>query len=337
MPRHLTENEKAQIIARIEDGWSIRALADFIGRSKNTIARIKQRWIQEGSLRRKVGTGPARISDPEQDDAFLGYLRANPFETARNAVIDTGFPGSQPTASRRVKESDLKNRVAAKKMMLTEERKQSRLLFALNYIYRNHQFWTMVVFTDEKVFQSTYNGQIRVYRPDNTRFDERYTSDLAFRPGRFSVNVWGWISAHGLGICWRLEGRFNAEHYVSVLEDIMLPSVGQIYPNNSFVFQHDNCPVHTANAVREWFRRNNIEVLPWPAYSPDINPVENVWGLIVKEIYKRNFRPNNSDELWEVIHECWEELNPNIIANLINSIPDRLVQIVEKNGHMTKY
>ena len=186
------------------------------------------------------------------------------------------------------------------------------------------------MFTDEKVFQSTHNGQIRVYRPDNTRFEERYTGDLAFRPGRFSVDLWGWISVYVLGACWRLEGRFNTEHYMSVLEDIMLPSVGQIYPNNSFAFQQDNCPVHTANAVREWFHRNNIEVLPWPAYSPDINPMENVWGLIVKEIYKRNFRPNNSNELWEVIHECWEGLDLNVIVNLINSIPDRLVQVVEK-------
>lgn len=337
MPPHLTEIEKAQIIARIEEGWSIRSLADFTRRTKNTISRVKQRWIQERSLKRKVGTGPARISVPEQDDAFLGYLRANPFETARNAVIDTGFPGSQPTASRRVKESDLKNRVAAKKMLLTEERKQSRLLFGLNYTNRDQQFWNRVVFTDEKIFQSTYNGQIRVYRPANSRFEERYTSDLAFRPGRFSVNIWGWICAYGVGVCWPLEGRFNAEHYITVLEDVMLPSVGQIYPNNEFVFQQDNCPVHTANAVREWFHRNNIEVLPWPAYSPDINPIENVWGTIVKEIYKRNFRPNNSNELWEVIHECWEGLDPNITVNLINSIPDRLAQIIEKNGQMTKY
>ena len=86
---------------------------------------------------------------------LLGHLRDNPFEVAREAMNMTGFPGSRPTASRRINGSELKNRVAEKKMKLTEERRQSRLLFALNYIYREPQFWNRVVFTDEKTFQST--------------------------------------------------------------------------------------------------------------------------------------------------------------------------------------
>ena len=122
-----------------------------------------------------------------------------------------------------------------------------------------------------------------MYRPDGTRFKERYTSDLAFRSGRFAVNIWGWISAHGLGVCWQLEGRFNSENYLNVLEHIMLPSVRSIYPNNYFIYQHDNCPVHTANAIKGWFQNNNVEVLPWPSFSPDINPIENVWAIIVKK------------------------------------------------------
>ena len=61
----------------------------------------------------------------------------------------TGFPGSRPTASGRINGSELE------KMKLPEERRQSGLLFALNYIYREPQFWNRVVFTDEKTFQST--------------------------------------------------------------------------------------------------------------------------------------------------------------------------------------
>lgn len=337
MPRHLSEIEKAQIVSRIEDGWTIRAVAQLYNRNKKTILKIKQRWEQEDSLKRKAGSGRPKLSNPEQDTAFLGYLRENPFATARDAVIGTGFPGSQPTASRRVKESELKNRPAARKMLLTVERRQSRVIFATNYVYRNPQFWDRVVFTDEKTFQSTYNGQIRVYRPDNTRFEERYTSSLAFRSGRFSVNVWGWISVHGPGVCWRVEGRFNALNYINILENVMLPSTEQIYPNNTFIYQQDNCPVHTANRVTDWFLNHNVEVLPFPAFSPDINPIENVWGIIVKNIYKRNFRPQNSNELWEIIHDCWENLDPNIISTTIQSMPNRLTQIIEKDGYMTKY
>ncbi|CAH1957278.1 unnamed protein product [Acanthoscelides obtectus] len=101
MPRQLSEVEKAQIVSRIEEGWSIRAVAQLYNRNKKTILKIKQRWEQEDSLKRKIGSGRPKLTNPEQDAAFLGYLRNNPFATVRDAVIDTAFPASQPTASRR--------------------------------------------------------------------------------------------------------------------------------------------------------------------------------------------------------------------------------------------
>ncbi|KAJ8914012.1 hypothetical protein NQ315_012035 [Exocentrus adspersus] len=58
--------------------------------------------------------------------------------------------------------------------------------------------------------------------------------------GRFSVNVWGWISVEGPGVCWQIDGRLTGENYVNILDNVMLPSVQQIFPDN-FVFQHVYC------------------------------------------------------------------------------------------------
>jgi hypothetical protein len=171
--------------------------------------------------------------------------------------------------------------VAAKKIKLTEQNKQSRLLFALNYGLQEIQFWENMVFSDEKMFQSTNDGHVRVYRPRGTRFDENYVKALE-RSGRFSINTWAWISYHGLRICWRIENRFNAQNYVNILEYVMLPSVRQIYPNH-FIYQQDNFPVHTAHVVTQWLRNNNTETLPSPAKRPDLNCIENVWGRMAKE------------------------------------------------------
>lgn len=334
----LSEPDKILILSKLEEGWSIRAVARHYHLAKSTVQRVKSRWEHDETIARQQGSGRRKISTVEEDEALLNHFRENPFDVAREAILATNFPGSRATVHRRIKHSDLRNRSSAKKVLLTEEQKQARIIFCLNYVHRPRQFWNSVIFTDEKIFQSRNSGHLRVYRPDNCRFQERYvTSDN--RSGRFSINVWAWMCVQGPGVAWRIEGRFNSQTYVRILEDIMLPSVTQLYGNNNFVYQQDNCPVHTAAIIREWFVNNNIELLPWPSRSPDINPIENVWGLLVKKIYRRDFFPQNANQLWEAVQESWEELShdENLWLTLIGSMPRRLEKVLQANGAITKY
>lgn len=338
MTPQTTELIRARIIAKLEVGWSIRAVAREFHLNKNSVLKIKRRWEQEATLARRAIPGRPRITTIAEDNNIIRYLEQNPFKTSRDAIVETNFPGSQPTVCRRIKNSELFNYAAAKKIALSDEDKQSRLLYALNYSHRERHFWENVVFTDEKVFQNTNDGHVRVYRPQRTRFDERYVSETQ-RSGRFSVNVWGWFSFHGLGICWRIGDRFNSQNYLRICEYVMLPSVRQVYPENNFIYMQDNCSVHTANIIRQWFGNNNIETLPHPAKSPDLNPIENIWGLMVKKISKLNVRPRNADVLWEVIENAWEGLSENedLVHNLVHSMPRRLNEVIARNGAMTKY
>lgn len=97
--------------------------------------------------------------------------------------------------------------------------------------------------------------------------------------------------------------------------------------------------MHTANIITDWFRTNNIETLPWPSYSPDINPIENVWGVIVKKLYQRNFLPQNADDLWAGIERVWEELSEEegFLRPFLESMTRRLQAVIDFNGEMTKY
>jgi hypothetical protein len=89
-----------------------------------------------------------------------------------------------------------------------------------------------------------FNYGVRVYRPVGERFSEQYVYKIK-RSGRFSVNVWGWVSSRGTGICVIVEERLTALVYT----DILLPSVLPVFGNN-VVFQQDNCPIHTAHLIR---------------------------------------------------------------------------------------
>lgn len=338
MPQQLSIIQKLRIVSKIEDGWSIRLLAEEFNVNKNTILKIKRKWENEGTVERKVGTGRPRKTSEEQDTTLVNYLRNHPFDNASKAKFETNFPASVRTALRRVKKSDLKNCAAAKKYQLTEEKKQGRLIFALNHLLNDADFWRNVIFSDEKIFQSHNDGGIRVYRPPRSRFNENYIAPND-RSGRFSVNVWAWMSMEGLGVCWNIDGRLNSRKYLEILDNVMLPSVRQRFPDDNFIFQHDNCSVHTANCVRSYLDENNVEVLPWAAKSPDMNPLENIWGIMVTKMQKQNVIPLNKNHLWSLIEETWESLaeSHNLTTNLIDSMPRRMQEVINNNGTMTRY
>uniref|UniRef100_A0A8C4S3M1 Osteoclast-stimulating factor 1 n=1 Tax=Erpetoichthys calabaricus TaxID=27687 RepID=A0A8C4S3M1_ERPCA len=51
-----------------------------------------------------------------------------------------------------------------------------------------------------------------------------------------------------------------------------------------FIFQQDLAPAHSAKATSTWFKDHGIPVLDWPANSPDLNPIENLWGIVKRKI-----------------------------------------------------
>ncbi len=81
--------------------------------------------------------------------------------------------------------------------------------------------------------------------------------------------VWGCRSAYGMGSLHVLEGTMNSERYIKVLEQHMLPSRRR-------VFQQDNAKPHTAAIITAWLRSRRVWVVNWPAYSPDLSPIENI-------------------------------------------------------------
>lgn len=330
----LTVEQKAIIYTRLGDGHQIRHIADELGISKNTVLLAKQKIAEYGSIVRKAGSGRPKISNEGQDIRLINFLRDNPFETAIKAKEETHFPGSANTARSRIRNSDIKSCCATNKIFLTEANKQRRLEFAHEYINQDNM-WETVIFSDEKTFQSCNNGKIRVYRPSGTRYDERYTHKTN-QSGRFSINVWGWISARGPGVCQIVQGRLNAPLYCNILNQVMIPSVGAVY-GQDFIFQHDNAPIHKARIVQNYLEENHIRVLPWPSKSPDINPIENVWGEMAKFMYKHNFQPRTQDELRQRIMEAWDEITQEYTRNLVLSMPRRLQALINNNGAATKY
>ena len=154
------------------------------------------------------------------------------------------------------------------KVGLTDGQAVDRLTFATGW--RDFD-WGSVIWTDKTSISSDCESRGHVYREPGTRYDTRYIQRREV--GRFSVSCWGWMSR--IGVLERIHGRFNAPQHDRILENVMLPSVRVYNPEGNLIFQQDNHFVHCSMGVQKWFvRMLEIELIPWPSKSPDLNAVE---------------------------------------------------------------
>ena len=101
---------------------------------------------------------------------------------------------------------------------------------------------------------------------------------------------------------------------VRVLRNHMLPSASSLYgEGEAFVFLQDNAPCHKANKVTKFLERSHVEVLQWPAQSPDSNPIENVWDVLFRKVERS--KAGSLETLWQLLHAAWQAIPVDIVQN----------------------
>ena len=90
------------------------------------------------------------------------------------------------------------------------------------------------------------------------------------------------------------------------LDTHLLPFLRR-FRRKKYTFQLDNASIYTSSTTFQWFSANHIQVLKWPACTPDLNPKENFWGIHVSEVYANNKQFQSSDELKAAILNIWSK------------------------------
>lgn len=114
----------------------------------------------------------------------------------------------------------------------------------------------------------------------------------------------------------------------------MLPHAKR-FMSKGWIFQQDNDPKHASVHVREWFQRKKVEVMQWPAQSPDLNPIENLWDAVERRIRDRSY--SNQHELFAAIQSAWSDIPKSIIDRLIDSMKRRCEEVIKNFGYATRY
>jgi transposase len=110
-----------------------------------------------------------------------------------------------------------------------------------------------------------------------------------------------------------------------------LPQIHR-YHGTEFVFQQDNASPHRATATLSALEEEEISVLSWPALSPDLNPVENLWAILVRRVYAEGRSYQSDDELWEGILAAARTVTVEEVRALIASMPTRLTKLLTNHG-----
>src|SRR4051794_32690639 len=159
----------------------------------------------------------------------------------------------------------------------------------------------------------------------------------SFKSGRQSVMMWGCFQGTKMGplaLC--PTGKMNATDYCNILEKHLLPFWQTL--DDESIFMEDGAPIHTAKYSKNWRQQHNIFSMKWPAQSPDLNPIENIWQQLKTSIEKRKQRPRNKEELLQALQEEWENLKKkNCLEKLVKSMPKRIREVIKSNGMPINY
>lgn len=336
--RQLNDFERGRIVGMKDAGMSFRAIANRIGRSVSTVVRCWSRWSEEGTHARRRGSGRTRTTTVAEDRRLRLLAMRDRFSTTRaigNVWMEELNRGlTMGSVYQRIRSFGLRSYRPFLCLPFTAQHRARRLEWCTDRLNWDQE-WHQVVFSDESRFCLwSHDGRRRVRRLRGERNNMQYAVErhTAITPG---VMVWGAICHGSRSPLIFIQGNLNANRYVTdVLGPVALPYLRGL---DNPIFQQDNARPHTARFTLAYLAQEHVNLLPWPARSPDISPIEHVWDIIGKKIGYLPHPPDNLNDLRVRVQEAWDEISQIEINHLIDSMPRRVNECVRNRGGPTHY
>ena len=299
------------------------SISRYTGISERTIRYwISQVENGEDILNVKEGRGRKKALHDDDLEEIEEEVKDEPYKAStRNLASEYNI--SRTTIASSLHDLGFNYKSVHTQPPLTDEHKLQRIWFCQDMLQDISQIYR-IWFSDEMGYNlQEVRGKVWT--------QEDYF--LSERPKREKVNVWVAFSAFGKTSLDLYEENLDAGVYIKILERHYNEMVRVNWRHYSF--QQDNLSSHGEAGVQKWFKAKAINLLDWPSNSPDLNPVENLWGWLKQEVKKEN--PRSLDDMKASLVRNWNKTTINFLKNFIDSLPQRFRLCIENGGERLPY
>ncbi|GFT73476.1 transposable element Tcb2 transposase [Trichonephila clavipes] len=238
----------------------------------------------------------------------------------KSVFAASGKQISRKTVARRLRGGGLYARRPVVWVPLTRQHRTARLQWCREHHNWTEQDWACVLFSDESRFslssdcrrQLIWRESGTAYRSENIQEKDRYPTCSIMVSAGIMIN--GRTRLHVVA-----NGTVTGQRYI---DEVLLPHVrlfcGAV--GDKFVFMDDNATCHRTLAVQDCLDSEGIQRLVWPARTPDLNPIENVWDALGREVAGRNYPSTNKNTLIRALTEEWDKLPQQLLDNVVQSM-----------------
>jgi len=343
----LAERYKVQTL-RLTCNWTFREIQQETGLSLGTLHRCV---VSPENPPKEVHDtrGRKRLLDLAARQKLIAlatsnaYHRQLPYTEIAKLV---GIQAERRTLSRMFEGEGFHHRVARIKPFLTQSAKDKRLTWGQRFGDWLEDDWVDVLFSDESSFNcGAVPGRTWVTRQAGEEYQEDCLMPKFSK--QMSQMVWGAIRGNGtkspLILREKAWGTITSVSYCEhVIDAVAFPywQAQSVAGDSGYVyFMQDNAPPHKARATMTRMKELGFDdfLFPWPASSPDMNPIEEIWRRMKYRISRRNPRPTKIAALRQAIQEEWDAITKDEIMELCHTMTERVAALVVVNGGHTRY
>jgi transposase len=265
---------------------------------------------------------------PEEDAAMVDIARKKRKVSSSDIAMEIKCEGTEISAStvrRRLNESGLFYLAPLKKPLLTETARENRMKWAKEMKTTD---WSKVMFTDETTVEM-FQPPTRVWRS----VGEEVNYPTVKHP--YKVHVWGCFCASGFGSIYCFTENLDSDLLCTIYKKTLFPSFKKYFreERSNWMLQCDNDPKHNSNKTKALLEEEGVTRLPWPSYSPDQNPIENVWHILKSNIAE--YQPTTAHQLIKAIKTEWGKLTTEYATHLAESMSNRIQALLSREGDYT--